>query len=220
MGSKKKLIGYKGFDSDFRCNDMQYEIGKEAVHEGEIELCKSGLHFCEYPLDIFNYYAPAGSRFALVEASDVDDEKADDSKRVARSLDVKAELTIAGLVDAAVKFTFEKASWIKKRSATGDQGAASATGYGGAASATGYQGAASATGDQGAASATGTRGAAFALGIDGKAKAALGGWIILSEWRKDNNEWRRTDIKSFQVDGEKIKADTYYTLKGGKAVEA
>ena len=115
-------------------------------------------------------------------------------------------------------------------SATGDQGAASATGYQGAASATGYQGAASATGDQGAASATGDQGAAsatgkesiaLAAGKDCKAKGALGCWIVLAErgeW--DGNTYPIVSVKAFKVDGKSVKADTFYTLVNGEAVEA
>ena len=133
-------------------------------------------------------------------------------------------------------------------SATGDRGAASATGYRGAASATGYQGAASATGDRGAASATGDRGAASATGYQGaasatgyrgaasatgkesialaagkdcKAKGALGCWIVLAErgeW--DGNTYPIVSVKAFKVDGKSVKADTFYTLVNGEAVEA
>ena len=106
-------------------------------------------------------------------------------------------------------------------SATGDQGAASATGYQGAASATGYQGAASATGCQGAASATGCQGAAVSLGLGGKAKAALGCWITLAEWKKNEETkvWERVDVQTRKVDGMEILPDTWYTLRGGEFVE-
>jgi hypothetical protein len=107
-------------------------------------------------------------------------------------------------------------------SATGTLGAASATGYQGAASATGTQGAASATGTQGAASATGTQGAAVSLGVQGKAKAKIGGFITVAEWRYDDNEckWHRIDVRSIKVDGTIIKDDTYYMLVDGNFIEA
>ncbi len=104
-------------------------------------------------------------------------------------------------------------------SATGRWGAASATGDQGAASATGYQGAASATGDQGAASATGVQGAAISIGVDGKAKAAIGCWITLAEWKWEYPNWNRVDMQTKKVDGKEIKADTWYRLKEGKFVE-
>ena len=106
-------------------------------------------------------------------------------------------------------------------SASGYRGAASATGNQGAASSTGYQGAASATGYQGAASATGKESIALAAGKDCKAKGALGCWIVLAErgeW--DGNTYPIVSVKAFKVDGKSVKADTFYTLVNGEAVEA
>ena len=61
------MIGYKGFDKDFKCRDMQYEVGKTYI-EKEAKLCKKGLHFCENPLDVFTYYSPNDGKFAEIEA--------------------------------------------------------------------------------------------------------------------------------------------------------
>ena len=105
-------------------------------------------------------------------------------------------------------------------SATGNRGAASATGYRGAASATGNRGAASATGDQGAASATGEAGVALAAGYECKAMGALGCAICCverGEW--DGETYPIIAVKAAIVDGEKIKADTWYRLKNGEFVE-
>ena len=105
-------------------------------------------------------------------------------------------------------------------SATGDQGAASATGDQGAASATGYRGAASATGDRGAASATGKAGVALAAGYECKAMGALGCAICCverGEW--DGEAHPIIAVKAAIVDGEKIKADTWYRLKNGEFEE-
>ena len=75
------MKGYKGFDKDLKCRDLQYEVGKEAAVDGDIELCKRGIHFCENPHDVFNYYAPGkNNRFAVVEAEDVSDERNDDCR--------------------------------------------------------------------------------------------------------------------------------------------
>ena len=105
-------------------------------------------------------------------------------------------------------------------SATGDRGAASATGYQGAASATGDRGAASATGYQGAASATGKAGVALAAGYGCKAKGALGCAICCVERGKwDGETYPIVAVKAAIVDGEKIKADTWYQLKTGEFVE-
>ena len=218
------MKAYKGFDKDLKCRDFQFEVGKE-YQEERAKCCEAGFHACEYPLDVFNYYAPAGNRFCEVEMSgDIDKEEQADSKIAATRIRIGAEISLKAMIDAAIKFTFDRATWSKKNhvtegrkaaSATGDQGAASATGYRGAASATGYQGAASATGDQGAASATGPDSIACGLGWQCRAKAALGNWIVLAE--RDRN-YNILTVKTALVDGEIIKADTYYALKGGEFV--
>ncbi len=105
-------------------------------------------------------------------------------------------------------------------SATGDLGAASATGNRGAASATGDRGAASATGDRGAASATGKAGIALAAGLECKAMGALGCAICCverGEW--DGKTYPIIAVKAAIVDGERIKADTWYRLRNGEFVE-
>ena len=51
-----EVKGYKVFNSDWTCNNFQYEVGKTYKHKGEIGLCCSGFHFCEKLINCFNYY--------------------------------------------------------------------------------------------------------------------------------------------------------------------
>ena len=162
---------YKGTDKDMRCKGLQYEIGKAVTVDGDVKLCERGLHACEMPLDVLNYYPPATSRYFEADLEGVTAEKRDDTKRVGNRLELKAELSIANLVKAQIEYVKERATPEDTEHATGGLGAASATGRLGAASATGNRGAASATGNQGAASATGYRGAASATGYRGAASA-------------------------------------------------
>jgi hypothetical protein len=105
------MKGYKGFDSSMKCRDMQYKIGETFTHEGTVSLCNSGLHFCEHPLDVLSYYKPNdGSIYAEVSGDNVSDKTDGDSKRVAKSLTVKAKIEIPALVKAAISFVFEKVS--------------------------------------------------------------------------------------------------------------
>jgi hypothetical protein len=221
------MKGFKGFSKDWKCRDKQYEIGK-TFEEPEAKICEKGLHFCEHPLDVFGFYPPGNmNRFAEVEADEIAEERQDD-KLVCKKLTVKAELSLKGMIDAAVSFVFDRASWTEEKTSAKDNdgvvasdksGAASATGDRGAASATGDRGAASATGDRGAASATGKNGFASAFGVDGRAKAALGNWITLSEWERDENfDWQVKEVKSAKIDGETLMPDTWYWLKDGKIV--
>jgi hypothetical protein len=166
------LIAYKGFNRDLTCRDFQYEIGGTYRIDGEPKACERGFHACEHPLNVFDYYAPAGSRFCEVEMHGPFSRDGSDTKVASASITIRAEVQLGELIQRAVKWVFDRAKPEGPgSSATGDGGAASATGYRGAASATGYRGAASATGDGGAASATGYRGAASATGYRGAASA-------------------------------------------------
>ncbi len=41
------MKGYKAFNPDLTCRDMQYEVGKSYSMDEEPMLCKRGFHFCE-----------------------------------------------------------------------------------------------------------------------------------------------------------------------------
>lgn len=223
------MIAYKGTDMNGKCRGMQYEVGKEYTADGDVSCCKNGLHACEAPLDVFSYYPPASSRFFEVEASGDISRDEDDTKLAARTLKIKSEIGILGIVKAQIEYVKKKIGFDKENHATGDQGAASATGNRGAASATGYQGAASATGSRGAASATGFWGAASATGKAGvalaagnacKAMGALGCAICCVErggW--DGETYPIIAVKAAIVDGKTIRPNVWYTLKNGEFTE-
>ena len=167
---EQKIKAYKAFDKDLSCRGFKYEVGKEYEETGDIKACEKGFHACPYPLDVFGYYAPAGSRFCEVEQSGkIDDSESD--KVCSSKIRIGAELDIRGLVKAAVSYVKERCTnecnaEPGKPATAGDYGAATA-GYRGAATA-GDSGAATA-GDSGAATA-GNYGAATA-GDSGAATA-------------------------------------------------
>ena len=167
-------VAYKAFGMDMQCRGYQYEVGKTYTHNSEVKLCESGFHACEYPLDVFSYYPPARSQFAIVEQAGNLDRHGNDSKVASESITVKAKIDIADMVKASIEYTSSRCNPIcpdSPASATGCYGAASAKGDYGAASATGCHGAASATSDHSAASATGYHGAASATGYQSAASA-------------------------------------------------
>ena len=139
------MIGYKGFDKDFRCRGMQYEVGKTYHHDGELKLCVSGLHFCQNPLEVFGHYPPNDSRYALIEATGKVVEG--ENKSCTDELKIVRELTLAELIAAVPG---------KHKSV--------ATGYGSVATTTGDCSVATTTGDRSASMNTGNRSASTATG--------------------------------------------------------
>nr|DAI98711.1 MAG TPA: hypothetical protein [Caudoviricetes sp.] len=236
---EKKIKGYKGFDKDLKCRGHQYEVGKDYEHDGKVSCCNSGFHFCENPMDVLGYYNPADSRYCEVEGSGTTDKDTDDTKVAVSKLHISAEIGLKGLIEAGVKFILDKVNWKdNKESNTGYQSAATNTGYQSAATNTGYQSAATNTGNRSAATNTGYQSAAtntgyqsaatvegkdsiaIVTGYDSKAKGALGCWIVLTErggW--NGNGYPIKEVKAFLVDGEIVKADTFYKLIDGEAVE-
>ena len=210
------IKSYKGFNADMTCRGFQFELGKEYTHEGEVKACLQGFHACEYPLDVLQYYPPNNSVYAEVEQDGTIAKHNEDSKVASSVLRIKATLSIADMIKAAIDYTFSR-SKPEGLSATGEQGAASATGVRGAASATGWQGAASATGEQGAASATGVRGAASATGVQGKVMGVKGCALFLAE---RNDSGKIISAAAAIVGKNGIKPNVWYTLKRGKFVVA
>ena len=226
-----EILSYKGFNKDLQCRGFQYEIGKDYEQEGKIKCCENGFHACEFPLDVFRYYTPGeNSRYCTVTQSGVTDKEEGDSKVASSKIHIETEIGLDGIIKAGVKFILDKVNWKnQKESNTGDYSAATNTGYYSAATNTGDRSAATNTGICSAATNTGYQSAAkvsgkesiaIVTGRDSKAAGALGDWIVLTErgeWNGDTYPIK--EVKAFKVDGEKIKADTYYKLVDGKAVE-
>ena len=105
-------------------------------------------------------------------------------------------------------------------SSTGYSAANSSTGDYAANSSTGYSAANSSTGDYAANSSTGYGSVNVGWGRGNKCKGAVGNYLVLSEWgRWDGKKYPLLCAKMAVVDGETIKADTWYMLKNGEFVE-
>ena len=168
---------YKGFNKDMTCRGFQYEEGK-SYEEKEAIICETGFHACEYPLACFKYYRPSESIFHVVEQDGKISKHNDDSKVVSTKIKIGTEISISGLVKAAIEYTKERTktendsdSNYGASNATGNYGASNATGSCGASSATGDCGASSATGNYGASNATGNYGASSVTGYCGASSA-------------------------------------------------
>ena len=77
------------------------------------------------------------------------------------------------------------------------------------------------SGDYAKIDSTGEDSVIMCAGNKSKAKAKVGSWITLAEWKWNNEKNRNVPVcvKTEYVDGENIKADTWYQLKNGKFVE-
>ena len=199
-----------------KCRGFQYEIGG-TYETDEAKICELGFHACENPFDVLQYYDPANSRFCLVDL-DANGDTSNDSKRVGRKIHIEAEIGINDLISAGVKFILDH---IRSDSAreynTGNYSAATNTGDRSAATNTGNCSAATNTGDYSVAVVSGDDSIAFVSGYQSKAKGAKGCWLVLTE-RDDG--MHIVDVQAVMVDGETIKADTFYTLKDKRIIEA
>ena len=224
---------YKGFDKDLKCRGFQYEIGKE-YEENAADICHKGFHACENPMDVFGYYNPADSRYCEVDL-DTNEQTEEDSKRVGKKIKIETEIGLSGLIQAGVKFILEKVDFKSAKESntgeqsaatntgarsaamsTGEQSAATNTGYQSAATNTGYQSAATNTGNWSAATVGGAESIAVVTGYGSKAKGAVGCWLVLTE---RDEKMHILGVQAVCVDGETIKADTFYMLKNGAIIE-
>lgn len=204
---EQKIKAYKAFDKDLSCRGFKYEVGKEYEETGSIKACEKGFHACPYPLDVFGYYAPAGSRFCEVEQSGkIDDSESD--KVCSSKIRIGAELDIRGLVKASVSFVKERCT----NECNADPGKPATAGDRGAATA-GDSGAATARGK----ASTGSNGLSVARGNNVQVKGGIGAILVIAEEGEDTCDI--VDWKAVLVDGEVVKADTWYRLENGELVE-
>ena len=215
------IKSYKGFNTDMTCRGKQYEEGKE-YEEQSAEACECGMHACEYPLDCFGYYPPGSSVYHEVEQSGKISKNGDDTKVASSKMKIGARLDIRGIVSAAIEYTKSRTTTEytdPEMETAGNRGAATAGNYGAATA--GYYGAATA-GDRGAAtsrgkSASGENGLSVARGNGVKVKGGLGAVLVIVE--ENSTDYDIKEWKAVVVDGEKVKADTWYKLENGELVE-
>ena len=216
------MKAYKGFNKDMTCTPegcapFQYKEG-ETYEEPEAKLCEKGFHACERPLDVFGYYAPGASVYHEVELEDVSAERKEDTKVCGKTIKIGAKLDVVGLVKA--QFDYVKSHTTTedtdpKKANAGDYGAANA----------GYKGAANA-GDCGAAisrgeAVVGKYGVAVARGNEkykNRVKGKIGSILVIA--LENDGDFEIKDFAVGIVDGETIKADTWYKCENGQLVEA
>lgn len=186
---KMDKIGYKAFNPGMICRGKQYE--ENAVfEEPEAKNCNTGMHYCKNPFDVLEHYGFVNDNAEINEFAEVEalaDEKTDDGRKFCTTkLKIGAKLSIHNFVNAFVEFTLKRTN--------GESAAAN-------------------TGNWSAATNTGKDGVAVSWGRRGKARGEKGCYLVLAEYDDSNN---LVCAKMEKVDGERIKENTFYTLKNGE----
>ena len=243
--AEKVIKSYKGFDSSLSCRGFQYEVGKEYEMDGRIECCKRGFHACESPLEVFDHYDMLKSRFAEVEQSGIIDREEDSTKVCSSRIKIKAELKLSDIINIGVEWLKDITSPSKVKTgcalndngcekkqigssgdsaqigSSGDSAKIGSSGYSAQIGSSGYSAQIGSSGDSAKIDSTGTDSVIMCAGYKSKAKAKIGSWITLAEWVYCKEKGRHVPVcvKTEYVDGENIKADTYYQLIGGVFTE-
>ena len=198
--SEKVIKSYKAFDKNMQCRGFQYEVGKEYEIDGEIKCCDRGFHACKSPMEVWDHYDMLSSRFAEVEQSGKIDEEGNSTKVCSSRIKIKAELKLADIIKVGVEWLKDITSPTKLKT---------------------YISKNCNSGDSAKIGSSGEDSVIMCAGKEAKAKAKAGSWITLAEWKWSDEKNRNVPIcvKTEYVDGNNIKADTWYQLKNGEFVE-
>ena len=209
------MKGYKGFAPGMICRGKQY-AENTVFEEDKAEICESGMHFCENPFDVLDYYDLVnsdGSFNDFAEVKALGEVKTDDDKKFCTTkLKLGAKLTFAGFVKACVDFVIEKTKTETDNGSSGDYAKIGSSGDSAKIGSSGYSAQIDSTGNDSV---------ICCAGHGSAVKAKVGSWITLAEWKRNDEKgrWVPVCVKTEFVDGERIKADTWYTLKDGEFVE-
>ena len=218
---------FKAFDKNLKCRGFQYEIGKEYKHEGKVEVCESGFHSCENPLDVLNYYDLTESRFAEVECSGDIKTHLDDSKIASKKIKIKAELKLGEFIKASIDYLFKSGNKDERtQAASGDSAQLAASGvYAKLAAsgdyaklaASGVYAQLAASGDYAKLDIQGTASVGSAIGYNSIIKGINGTLICLVEYDKD---YKPIGFVTGKIGENGLKENTFYKAINGKFEEA
>ena len=243
--SEKVITSYKAFDKNMQCRGFQYEVGKEYEMDGEIKCCNRGFHACKSPIEVWNYYDMLNSRYAEVEQSGKIEKEENSTKVCSSHIKIKAELKLADIINIGVEWLKDITSPSKvkadgvlndngdRRKQIGSSGDSAKIGSSGDSAKIGSSGDYAQIGSSGYSAKIGSSGYSAKIdstgedsvimcaGNSSRAKAKVGSWITLAEWKWSDEKKRDVPVcvKTEYVDGDNIKADTWYQLKNRKFVE-
>jgi len=168
---------YKGFNKDMTCRGFQYEVGED-YETNDAQVCSSGFHACEMPLEVFQYYKPSDSVYCEV-IQDGKISKSDEGTKIASSkIHIGIRLSIAELVKAQISFVFDRIKNLKEESSaatSGNWSSAATSGNGSSAAASGEESSAATSGN-GSSAATSGNGSSAATSGYGSSAATSGYW--------------------------------------------
>lgn len=103
MGTWTK--GFKAFNPGMTCRGKQYAENSE-YEEPEAEMCRCGMHFCQDPINILEYYPLVDDACNLTTIAQVEGEDAEtcDCKSVTRHLRIGARLSLGEWIVACYRF--------------------------------------------------------------------------------------------------------------------
>ena len=225
--SENVIKSYKGFDENMQCRGYQYEVGKDYEIDGDIKCCSRGFHACKSPMEVWDHYDMLNSRFAEVEQSGKIDEEEKSTKVCSSHIKIKAELKLSDIINIGVEWlkNVTSPSKVKTDGAFNDNGdrkkQIGSSGYYAKIGSSGYSAKIGSSGDYAKIDSTGEDSVIMCAGKKSKAKAKVGSWITLAEWEWNDEKNRNVPVcvKTEYVDGEIIKADTWYRLQKGEFIE-
>ena len=192
--------GYKAFDFGMKCRGKQYAENTIFEEQGAKDCCEAGvMHYCENPLDVLNYYPLIDDEGRVVEITEVEplaEVLRKEDKCATKKLKIGAKIKIGSLVEIAGEYLRETIKGKEKDVAVGGNSAQQVGGD--------Y------------AKQEAGRNSVIMAGSGSTFKAGLHS-VILHYWYDD--DYNIVGFKAAQVDGEKIKADTWYELVDGEFVE-
>ena len=231
--SKEKITAYKGFDKYMKCRGFQYEVGK-VYEQDDASVCNYGFHACENPLDVMDYYSDIDGKYCIVESSGKIYKDEDGKKFASSRIKVVAEIGFVGLFKAGIEWLKEVTSperikdtketssgYFAKIGSSGDSAQIGSSGFSAQIGSSGYFAQIGSSGDSAKIDSTGEDSVICCAGNNSMAKAKIGSWITLSEWVYSEDKKRNIPkcVKTEYVDGERIKADTWYKLIDGEFIE-
>ena len=239
------LNGYKAFEPGMICKGKQYQENTDYEEEGG-EICEKGMmHYCVNPFEVLNFYPLVNdsgkvSDFAAVKSLE-EPVSGDNGKFATKKLHIGVKLGLPGFVKACIDYLKEEtivnapnstvsSGYYAQIVSSGDSAKIGSSGNSAKIGSSGYSAQIGSSGNCAQIGSSGNYAKIESAGEDsviccaghGSAvNAKAGSWITLAEWEysEAKNGCVPKCVKTEYVDGERIKADTWYKLIDGEFTE-